>query len=80
MGTAYSCWLVNYFGRFHRSALRRALRTVDPFIVRWAQRKYKRFRGHTKRAWGWLRGAKSHQPNLFAHWPMESLVGAIGAG
>ena len=47
---------VNYYGRFHRSALRRALRTVDPFIVRWAQRKYKRLRGHAKRAWGWLRG------------------------
>ncbi|UFW91131.1 hypothetical protein BjapCC829_07665 [Bradyrhizobium barranii] len=43
---------VNYYGRFHRSAFRRALRTVDPFIVRWAQRKYKRLRGHAKRAWG----------------------------
>jgi hypothetical protein len=33
---------VQYFGRFHRSALRVALRTLDSFIVRWAQRKYKR--------------------------------------
>ena len=24
---------VQYYGRFHRSALRRALRTLDPFIV-----------------------------------------------
>src|ERR1700676_272069 len=71
---------VNYYGRFHRSALRRALRTVDPFIVRWAQRKYKRLRGHAKRAWGWLRGVKSRQPNLFAHWSTKSPVGAIGAG
>jgi group II intron reverse transcriptase/maturase len=66
---------VNYYGRFHRSALRRALRTVDPFIVRWAQRKYKRLRGHAKRAWGWLRGVKSRQPNLFAHWFNGSPVG-----
>jgi hypothetical protein len=71
---------VNYYGRFHRSALRRALRTVDSFIVRWAQRKYKRLRGHAKRAWDWLRGVKSRQPNLFAHWSTESPVGAIGAG
>jgi len=33
---------VQYYGRFHRSALRGALRTLDSFIVRWAQRKYKR--------------------------------------
>ena len=66
---------VQYYGRFHRSALRGALRTLDSFIVRWAQRKYKRFRGHNKRAWDWLRGVQSRQPNLFAHWLKESLVG-----
>jgi hypothetical protein len=71
---------VNYYGRFHRSALRGALRTVDSFIVRWAQRKYKRLRGRAKRAWGWLRGVKSRQPDLFAHWFSGSPVGAIGAG
>ena len=42
---------VQYYWRFHRSALLRALRTLDSFIVRWAQRKYKRLGGHTKRAW-----------------------------
>jgi hypothetical protein len=66
---------VQYYGRFHRSALRGALRTVDSFIVRWAQRKYTRLRGHSKRAWDWLRGVQSRQPNLFAHWLKESLVG-----
>jgi len=62
---------VNYYGRFHRSALR----TIDTFIVRWAQRKYQRLRGHTKRAWDWLRGIKSRQPDLFAHWLTETPVG-----
>jgi RNA-directed DNA polymerase len=66
---------VQYYGRFHRSALRAALRTLDSFIVRWAQRKYQRLRGHTKRAWDWLRGVQSRQPNLFAHWLKESQVG-----
>jgi len=66
---------VQYYGRFHRSALRGALRTLDSFIVRWAQRKYKRLRGHTKRAWGWLRGVKAREPDLFAHWLMGSSVG-----
>ena len=62
-------------GRFHRSALRSALRTLDQFIVRWAQRKYKRLKGHTKRAWDWLRRLQARQPNPFAHWLMESQVG-----
>ena len=65
----------NYYGRFHRSALRKALRTVDSFIVRWAQRKYLRLRGRAKRAWDWLRGVKSRQPDLFAHWLTETSVG-----
>jgi group II intron reverse transcriptase/maturase len=50
---------VRYYGRFHRSA----------------QRKYKRLRGHTKRAWDWLRGVKSRQPDLFAHWLIGAPVG-----
>ena len=66
---------VQYYGRFYRSALSAALRTLDAFIVRWAQRKYKRLKGRTKRAWDWLRGIQSRQPNLFAHWLRESLVG-----
>lgn len=31
---------VRYYGRFCPSALRRALRTLDDFLVRWAKRKY----------------------------------------
>ena len=66
---------IQYYGRFHRSALLSALRTLDSFIVRLAQRKYKRLRGHSKRAWDWLRGVQSRQPRLFAHWLRESQGG-----
>jgi group II intron reverse transcriptase/maturase len=66
---------VQYYGRFNRSALCNALRTLDPFIVRWAQRKYTRLRGHTKRTWDWLRRIQTRQPNLFAHWSKELQVG-----
>ena len=66
---------VQYYGQFHRSALLDALRTLDEFIVRWAQRKYRRLRGHTKRAWDWLRGVQSRQPHLFAHWHKGTQVG-----
>jgi len=66
---------VRYYGRFHRSALRGALRTLDSFIVRWAQRKYKRLRGRLMRAWDWLRRLQVRQPALFAHWVTASAVG-----
>ncbi len=59
---------IRYYGRFQPSALRSALRTLDDFIVRWARRKYKRFKGSPMRVWAWLRELKARQPNLFAHW------------
>lgn len=59
---------VRYYGHFHPSVLRGALRTLDKFLVRWAQRKYKRLRVHYLKAWEWLRRVKIRQPHLFAHW------------
>ena len=66
---------VRYYGRFHASALRRALRTLDEFLVRWAQRKYKRLRTHKARAWQWLWRVHARQPDLFAHWMAGATVG-----
>jgi len=57
-----------YYGYFYPSALRCALRTLDAFLVRWAQRKYRRLRGHYLRAWAWLARVRANQPRLFAHW------------
>lgn len=66
---------VRYYGRFHASALRRALRTLDDVLVRWVQRKYKRLRAHKGRAWQWLWRIFARQPDLFAHWTLVSTVG-----
>jgi len=66
---------VRYYGRFHPSVLCGALRTLDKFLVRWAQRKYKRLRGRYLQAWDWLRRVKARQPRLFAHWLSEVTVG-----
>ena len=59
---------VRYYGLFHPSALERALRTLDLHLARWAQRKYKRLRGHVTRAWHWLQAIKQRHPALFPHW------------
>jgi RNA-directed DNA polymerase len=66
---------VRYYGRFRPSALYVALRTINKFLVRWAQRKYKKLRGRTMKAWDWLRRVKAHQPTLFPHWGLGQTVG-----
>ena len=66
---------VGYSGRLHASALRRALRTLDDVLVRWAPRKYTRLRAHKGRAWQWLWRVRARQPDLFAHWALASPVG-----
>jgi RNA-directed DNA polymerase len=72
---------VNYYGRFYRSRLARSLRRIDEYLVCWAMNKYKRLRGHRKRAWSFLAGVATRQPNLFAHWrivrPRDRMVGAV---
>ncbi len=66
---------IRYYGYFHRSTLRRALRSLDAILVRWARRKYRRLRTHKKRAWAWYRRIQLRQPRLFAHWLSEVSVG-----
>ncbi len=66
---------VRYYGRFYPSKLRGELRTIDEFIVRWAMRKYKRFRGRLMASWNWLHAVKRRNPQLFAHWGLEQVAG-----
>jgi RNA-directed DNA polymerase len=67
-GFAPSSGWVRYYGRFYPSKLRGELRTIDPFGVRWASRKDKRFQGHTMATWAWLRALQRRNPSRFAHW------------
>ena len=66
---------VNYYGRFNRALLIRALQTLDYFVVRWLQRKYKNLKAHKVEAWVWLSRLKSREPNLLPHWQLRKLVG-----
>ncbi len=66
---------VRYYGRFYPSKLRGALRTIDEFIVRWAMRKYKRFRGRLRASWNWLQAIKHRNPQLFASWSLQPVAG-----
>ena len=59
---------INYFGGYYKSAMYPILRSLDRRLVRWATRKYKRLRGHRRRAAHWLERIARKQPGLFAHW------------
>jgi group II intron reverse transcriptase/maturase len=71
----------NYYGRFYKSALYPTFQHFDRILVRWAVRKYKRLRGHQRRAAQWLRHVARSQPDLFAHWRLWQCGGwTIRAG
>jgi RNA-directed DNA polymerase len=72
---------INYFGHFYRSALIPTLRRIDFHLVRWAQRKLKRFRQRPRQARDWLSRVARKTPELFAHWKLlyanSRMLGAV---
>jgi RNA-directed DNA polymerase len=73
-------WL-QYYGRYYRSALYPIMRQLDRSLARWAYRKYKKLRGHLRRATHWIARISRREPGLFAHWQMGvrrgSTAGAV---
>jgi len=61
---------ISYYGSFYKSALYPILRHLNRILVRWAMRKFKRFRRHRKRAEYWLGEIAQRQPWRFPHWQM----------
>jgi RNA-directed DNA polymerase len=59
---------INYYGSYYKSALYPVFRPLDRRLMRWARRKYKRLRGHQRRATHWLMRIARKEPYLFAHW------------
>jgi RNA-directed DNA polymerase len=59
---------INYYGRFCPSELHPLLRRINEYLIRWAERKYKRLLGRTRRARDFLANVARREPNLFAHW------------
>jgi len=60
-------WL-NYYGCYYRSACGDAFVCINRRLVRWAMKKYKRFRNRQRMATQWLRRIARRTPELFAHW------------
>ena len=69
-------WL-QYYGRFYCSALYPIMRQLDRSLARWAFRKYKKLRGHLRRATHWISRISRRDAGLFAHWQMGVRRGSI---
>ena len=59
-----------YYGQYYKSALYPTFRVLDRILVKWAMRKYKKLKGHQRRATHWLGRIARRQPRLFVHWQM----------
>lgn len=59
---------VNYYSRYCKSAMYPIYQYLNRMLVRWAMRKYKRFRRKQRRATYWLRGIAVRNPNLLGQW------------
>jgi RNA-directed DNA polymerase len=67
---------IDFYGRFYRTELIQTLKLINDYLVRWAMRKYKRLRGHHRRARRFLANVARREPALFAHW--QAGCGASG--
>ena len=59
---------IEYYGRYAPSALSPMLRYVNQTLVRWAMRKFKRFKAHKIRASRFLQKLVREKTSLFVHW------------
>lgn len=59
---------ISYYGRYFPSVVRPILDRINGYLVRWAQRTYKRLQRHPERAWRFLATVATRDPDLFVHW------------
>ena len=73
---------INYYCRFHPSAFKPVADRLNMALARWAKRKFKRLRGHQRRARHWIGQVADRQPRLFPHWraSFAASTGTMGAG
>ena len=61
---------INYYGRYHKSALHAVLRLLNGALINWARRTLKSLKGSYRKANKWLKGFAKAHPTLFVHWRM----------
>ena len=60
-------WL-NYYGKFRIYKLNRIFGLFNWRLIKWAVKKYKRFKGSMRKAGRWIRELAKRFPYIFVHW------------
>jgi group II intron reverse transcriptase/maturase len=61
--------IIQYYGHFNKTGLKRAMRLVNLRLIKWVINKYRRYRRKPRiLAWRWLQNIYKCYPNLFVHW------------
>lgn len=67
---------INYYGQYFKSEMWKPLRYINYCIIKWVERKYKRYNTRRK-AEKWLNAVAKREPELFAHWKFGILPTAV---
>ena len=59
---------VNYYGKFRIWEMNPIFQLLRRRIVKWARKRYKRYKTSINRAYNWLKRIKEQFPGLFYHW------------
>jgi hypothetical protein len=59
---------VSYYGKFRAYELTKVFRLLSFRLVRWAGKRYKRYKTSIKKAYKWLEQIREQFPYLFHHW------------
>jgi group II intron reverse transcriptase/maturase len=59
---------INYYGRFRLTALKPIFQLLRGYLVKWARKRYKRYKTRLNKAYDWLKRIKEQFPNLFYQW------------
>ncbi len=69
---------INYYGKYYKSALYPIFMHLNRLLVWWAMKKYKRLRGHQRKATHWLGEIAKREPYWFPHWKLLGVRPAAG--
>jgi len=61
---------INYYGKYRISSLHIVFRLLNQRLVRWARKRYKRYKTSLNRAYDWLKRVQKQYPYLFYHWQL----------
>lgn len=61
---------INYYGKFRGYELSKVFRLLRNRLIRWARKRYKRYKTSLNRAFKWLDRVRKQYPYLFYHWQL----------